>query len=274
MEKGSFLRLSAFLLMAVAVRPTSAQELPVLLISGNRVVIRGTIAGSRELTMLVDTGAKCTVIDPRMAQRLKLIFLPRTVEYVAFGKQARAPLAVVRDLRVGPITTSLACVVGAIPIGGVDMILGLNVLAKHNFEIDFQQRKMIFDPPESLPEPVPFEPGIMLPVIKVRVHSQVIRMLVDTGAAISCAFREGPALWLNLNEHLRTSALVHMGGRSQYRDVSLKTLGIGSKEWRNLKAMVISNPKPASWDAVLGIGSLGLRRIHFDFQQRFLGLTR
>jgi predicted aspartyl protease len=85
------------------------------------------VEGNHELSMLVDTGAGCTVIDTQVAKRLHLTFLPQTVEYAAFGRLEKAPLAVVNDLKVGPIATSLACVVGDIPTRGVDMILGLNV---------------------------------------------------------------------------------------------------------------------------------------------------
>ncbi len=274
MAEQSISRLSpALSLFLVAASVAHAQELPFQLISGNRVVIRGTVAGGHELAMLVDTGAECTVIDTRAAKRLHLTFLPQTVEYAAFGKVERAPLAVVRDLRAGPISTSLACIVGNIPTNGIDMILGLNVLSKRNFEIDYRRRRLVFDPSDAPSASVPFEPGSMLIVIKARVHGEVIRMLVDTGAATHCVFAEGPAVWLRQQEGPATTT-PHMGDRSLSRQVSMKVLSIGSVEWKELKAMAISNPKPVLWDAALSVGSLGLKQIYFDFEHRSLSWVR
>jgi hypothetical protein len=61
-----------------------------------------------------------------------------------------------------------------------------------------------------------------------------------------------------------------MGGGSRSSEVPLQALQIGPTEWRELTAMVIDNPRPERWDAVLGVGSLGLKRIHFDFERRIL----
>jgi hypothetical protein len=133
--------------MLLTVGPIAyGQEIPFRLISGNRVVISGTVAGGYELSMLVDTAADCTVIDTRAAQRMQLRTLPRTVSYSALGKTEKAHLAVVENLQAGPISTSLACIVDKIPTNGVDMILGLNVLSKHNFKIDYEHRKITVSP--------------------------------------------------------------------------------------------------------------------------------
>jgi len=260
----------AFSLFPPLASVTYAQELPFQTISGNRVVVRGTVAGGHELAMLVDTGAECTVIDKRAAKRLQLPLLPQTVEYAAFGKVGRAPLAVVRDLKVGPISTSLACVVGDIPTNGVDMILGLNVLGKHNFEIDYGRRQMVFDPSDAPSASVPFEPDTMLIVVKARVRGESVRMLVDTGAAVHSVFQEGPIIWL-LNNKGPVATTPHMGDRSRSQEVSMYSFSIGSTEWRERKAMAIGNPKPPSWDAVLSVGSLGLKQVYFDFEHRLLG---
>jgi len=265
--------LSACVLFLTVASALYAQELPFQLISGNRAVVRGTVAGGHELAMLVDTGAECTVIDTRAAKRMRLTFLPQTVKYSAFGRVQRAPVAVVSDLRVGPISTSLECVVGDIPTRGVDMILGLNLLSKRNFEIDYARRKIVFEPGDAPLARVPFESEATLIVIKARVHGETIRMLVDTGAAVHCVFENGPVVWLRHQED-PTEITPHMGGSSQAREVSMEALAVGPLEWKNLKAMAIDNPKPDLWDAVLSVGSLGLREVYFDFERRSLGWVR
>ena len=120
---------------------------------------------------------------------------------------------------------------------------------------------------------MPFEPDTRLVVIKARVHGETIRMLVDTGAATHCVFAEGPAVWLHQQDG-PAATTPHMGSRSESKEVSMKVLAIGSIEWKELKAMAISNPKPVLWDAVLSAGSLGLKQIYFDFEHRSLSWAR
>jgi hypothetical protein len=62
-----------------------------------------------------------------------------------------------------------------------------------------------------------------------------------------------------------------MGGGSRSSEVPLQALRIGPTEWKELTAVVVDNPRPLGWDAVLGVGCLGLKRIHFDFGRRILG---
>jgi hypothetical protein len=113
----------------------------------------------------------------------------------------------------------------------------------------------------------------MVVVIRAQVRGQTIRMLVDTGAANHYVFRGGPVIWLPKNEgSLMTTR--HLGGGSRSGEVSLRTLSIGSNEWKELKAMAISNPKPDSWDSILSVGSLGLKRIYFDFEHQLLSWAR
>jgi predicted aspartyl protease len=270
----SILWFSTVQLLFLAVIPVaSAQEVPFQLISGNRAVIKGTVAGGHELALLVDTGTECTVIDRRAAKRLQLTFLPQTAGYAALGKVGRAPVAIVRDLNVGPISTSVTCLVGDIPAEGVDVVLGLDLLSKTNFEIDYKQRKVVFDPGDKPSASVPFEPDTMLVVINARVHGKTIRMLVDTGAANHFVFGKGPIVWLGQDEGPVT-AIPYMGNSLQCREVLMKVLTIGSIEWKDLKAMAISNPKPVLWDAVLSVGSLGLKQIYFDFEHRSLSWAR
>jgi predicted aspartyl protease len=263
----------AFTMLVTAGSVAYGQEMPFRLISGNRVVITGTVAGGHKLSMLVDTGADCTVVDTRAAQRMQLRTLPRTVKYSALGKTEKARLALVEDLRAGPIATSLACIVGKIPTDGVDMILGLNVLSKHNFAIDYEHRKIVFDPTDAPAATVPFEPDSTLIVVKAQVRGKSIRALVDTGVAAHCVFEEsqivGPLDYGGL-----VTITPHMGGSSHSAEINLSSFTIGSTEWKELNALAMRNAKPLSWDAVLSVGKLGLKRIYFDFKHRSLSWTR
>jgi predicted aspartyl protease len=260
---------SALVIFLVITARGYSQDLPFRLIAGNRVVIHGTVAGGHQLSMLVDTGAECTIIDAQAVKRLQLTFLSQTVEYSAFGRIGKARLALVKDLWVGPISTSLACLVGDIPADGVDMILGLNVLARRNFGIDYERRKVVFGPWDRQGVSTPFEPESTMVVVNAQMCGKTIRFLVDTGASTHCVFQEGPVLWL-LNYQGRVTTTPHMGNRSVSREVCLYALTIGSLEWKELKAMAMSNPRPPGWDAVLSVGNLRLKHVYFDFEHGLL----
>jgi hypothetical protein len=118
----------------------------------------------------------------------------RRLRHIQSSEKGR--LALVKDLRVGPISMSLACVVCNIPADGVDMIFGLHVLARRNFGIDYERREVVFGPWDKQGESARFEPESTMVMVNAQMCGKTIRFLVDTGAATHCVFREGPVLWL------------------------------------------------------------------------------
>ncbi len=242
------------------------------LIAGNRAVIRGTVFSGQEVTMLVDTGADCTVVDDRTARRIGARLRDRTVHYAALGKTEKAPLALVEELRAGSITTSLACIVHRIPTPGVDIILGLNVLNKHDFSLDYERSRMVFHPAEDPGPAIAFEPESSLILVPLQIRGKTIRALVDTGAAYHIITEGSPVL--GPMDFRGTSALVaHLGGHASARGVTLGRFGIGSSEWDNFKAMAVSGVQ-LPWDVVLSVGNLGLKQVRFHFKSRRLTWTR
>ena len=111
------------------------QEVPFRLVQ-ELIVADGSIEGGHRVSILIDTGASCTVISERQVAKLNLPIMPYNTSFVAPGRKAERPMAVVRDISLGPIMTSRSCMVSEIPIPGVDLIIGLNVLRQHSFTID------------------------------------------------------------------------------------------------------------------------------------------
>jgi predicted aspartyl protease len=265
---------ATFLLFVFVEAYPQMQEIPFQLMPDHRVLVKGMVGGDKEVNMLVDTGASFTAIDRKTVKRLELESIVNTVQYSAFGQSGRARMAVVRDLQVGMIRTSLACGVIDVPLKGVDIILGLNQLRPHNFMLDFHERKMRFGFACGLEFSVSFEPDPAMVVVKAYVDGQPVRALVDTGAATNCVFERGSKIWQYRRLGQRTLPLLYAGGKSQAVRVPLKALRIGRAAWKELTALMVGNPKPAGWDAVLSVGSLGVERIYFDFDQRILSWDR
>ncbi len=65
--------------------------------------------------MLIDTGASCSVIDRRLADELKLEVMPTRAPITVHGSSLLLTSELVRDIRLGPITTSRTCLTADIP---------------------------------------------------------------------------------------------------------------------------------------------------------------
>jgi predicted aspartyl protease len=98
--------------------PQTALELPFEM-RGHKIVARGTVEGGREVRMLIDTGASCTVIDRRLASELKLKKMPTNTPISAHRRLARLPSVLVHDIVLGPIRTSRTCAAAEIPLPGI-----------------------------------------------------------------------------------------------------------------------------------------------------------
>jgi len=112
----------------------------------------------------------------------------------------------------------------------VNLILGLDVLHKHNFTIDYEHRKIIFESASPPAQSVPFVPDATLAVVYARVFGKTIRILMDTGAERHCVFQEGPIRWM-LNRVGPPTSIQRMGNSSTCREVLLYTFKIGNIEW-------------------------------------------
>jgi predicted aspartyl protease len=251
-----------------------AEEVPFELVDGYKVLVQGSIGGSPELNVMIDTGCTCSVVDEKTVEQFHLVTSPLGVNYLAVSRSGHAQLAIVRDLHVGPITTSLSCVIADIPFNDVDLLVGLDLLHWHDFTINFESRKLIFGSGDQLDCRASFEPDSPMIVVRVKVADHAVRMLVDTGAQKSLLY---PDIVNIRTEGRPVVKFVHLAGYAFAREVCLNKVQVGTTVWEKLKAWVMYRPKPfykmrrsPNWEGVLGISSLDLKKIHFDFKESFL----
>ncbi len=94
----------------------------------------------------------------------------------------------------------------------VDVIVGIDVLSRTSFTVDYEARKLILGPAELLSNSVPCDPRSPYPTVALRLGNRVVRVLVDRGAGtrpVREAARGPLAGWSgcqrgNSNEHGRT----------------------------------------------------------------------
>jgi len=249
-------------------------KIPIRVYWGYLVVIEGSIGDIHKLNFLVDTGAYPSVIDRKIARRLGLPEQPSRVNLS--NKSVQTSLAVVPSLLIGPLRAESLSVLTADlsffqkTIGHkVDGIVGLDVLRKSSFTINYRSKEMIFGPVEGLTFSAPFESD--MPVVTIRAHSdnQKLRLVMDTGGPDLTLFQSRMAGSTGFQE-LGTEKVSDVYGSFLRRKVQISNVHLGKETIGSQVAFVVDDRKDAGddFDGVLGVRGPQFWKIAFDFEQR------
>lgn len=268
----------SFLLVAFASRADPPPgEIPFELCPGYTIVAEGEIGSLKGLRFLIDTGAMPSVLDERIAHQLHLSGKAQSV--TVFSRKIKGQGVVLPSLKFGPIQVeSLPILVRDLTflegeVGNrVDAMLGLDVLGSRSFIIDFPARRILFAPQSSSnPARVPDSPLWFL-VVGAEVQGCPVRLLVDTGSSGLILFKQRLRGRLPKLRVIGEGIISNMGGKARVQRVSLPFIHLGDTEISNLDALLMDAPaaKALNVDGLLGVGSLGARRISFDFERNRL----
>jgi predicted aspartyl protease len=248
-------------------------EIPFELCPGYTIVAEGEIGSLQGLRFLIDTGAMPSVVDERIAHRLRLSGEAEAV--TVFSRKVKGQRVVLPSLKLGPIQVkSLRVVVRDLTfveaqVGTrVDAMLGLDVLGSRSFIVDFPARRILFAP-QSLPDTARVPAShLWYLVVKAEVQGCPVRLLVDTGSSELILFRKRLRGRLPELRVIGEAIISNMGGRARVQRVSLPSVHLGNTEISNLEAFLMDAPEAQALtvDGLLGVGSLGARRISFDFE--------
>jgi len=252
-------------------------EIPFELYPGYTIVAEGEIGSLKGLRFLIDTGAMPSVVDERIAHWLHLSGEAESV--TVFSRKVKGQRVVLPSLRFGPIQAeSLRVLVRDLTfleeeVGTrVDAMLGLDVLGSRSFIIDLPARRIFFAP-QSPPNTVRVPHShLWCLVVKAEVQGCPVRLLVDTGSSALILFRKRIRGRLPELRVIGEGIISNMGGRTRAQQVSLPSIHPGDTEISNLDALLMDAPaaKALNVDGLLGVGSLGARRISFDFERNRL----
>ncbi len=250
-------------------------EVPFRLYRGYAIIVTGSVGPLEKLNLLVDTGAVPSVIDRRIAKRLKLA---GTVERLTvFSQDVQARRVVVPELRVGPvIATSVQVLVQDLAFIGqglgthVDAMIGFDVLGRSNFSIDYEAKKLVFGPVEPSETPHALQVGPGFVYLTLHVQERPIYLVVDTGAKDLILFDSRVRDRLKGLRTQGTKTSSNLGGDVKLRQVNLPEVRLGSTDLGNLSAFLVDAPGQGSpgFDGLLGVRSLGLTRLVFDFERQ------
>jgi len=234
--------------------PVHLPKLPFRLHWGYLIIVKGCIGNVQNLDFLVDTGAFPSIIDQKITHKLGLPEEPRRVNLSQKSVQTR--LVVLPSLVLGPLRAeSLPVLTQDLSyfqkvLGyRVDAIVGMDVLRKSSFSINYRTKEMLFGPVDGLRFSSPFETDT--PVVTIRMESQhrQLRLVVDT---------------------LGTERVMDASGTFQLRRVRIPEVYLGKVNIGSQIAFVVDDRKDDGdyFDGVLGVRGPQFWKIAFDFEHR------
>ena len=243
------------------------------------VVTKGSIGGLNGRNLLIDTGTIPSMVDTRIARKLNLQAEPSLL--VAFGQQVRIQSATLDGFQIGSLQSGpVSAGVGDLSFlqsVRIDAIVGLDVLARTNFGIDYRTRMLTFGPTARQEQVAPLE--IVWPFVTVRmtIAGQPVRLLIDTGSGDVVLFKTRMPAALS-NPPWKGDKIVQYGsGPARLRRLDLRGPVLGTYTWDNLSAWALDRVPdgyPPGIDGVLGVRALGCQRVRFDFDRGEFGWSR
>ena len=240
---------------------------------GHIIAVKCSVGDRNDLPAIIDTGASETVLDIALARKLRLALEPDRATFVS--QQAKVWAVTIPALELGPIRadhlrgiaadlSSLTAELGFRP----QVVIGMDVLHRSSFLIDYAQRRLVFGAAPVLAHSAPLfsgESDRRFAIIEATIAGQTVRLQVDSGF-------EGLLLYGDRMQNdaitSRKSQIANVGQNLLTHTFSPPDVHIG--DWRAPRAQVtiVEGPPPetAEFDGLIGTAFLSKTRLAFEFQ--------
>lgn len=256
-------------------------EVPFRLLNGYAVLVKGSLGKLKGLNFVIDTGAAPSVVDRRVARQLKLKGNGELLS--VFSREVAADRVRLPKLRLGAIEAegveALAGDLRGLEKGlgvRVDALIGLDVLARRNFGLEFIARRLVFDPPTRADGEVALEAGRPVAIVRLETAGAPLRVMLDTGARDLILFERRVRGRVPASAMGETKNVSNLGGEVVLRRVALRGARLGGMPLGMAPAYMAetgSVPLP-DFDGLLGLVVLDVKRIDFDFDRRTVSWLR
>jgi hypothetical protein len=249
----------------------SVVELSFRLSAGYLIMIEGQIGTQRNLRFILDTGATMSIVDKKIADKLKLS--RHSIESFNFDRKLRWEQAEFPEVQFGPVkATKIAMLVGHLAeysefARNADAIIGTDLLKLSNVSIDYEARRIVFHLRGLESSAARGEPLSDCLTLDVLVQGHPVRLIADTGLPGILLYEERllksvPGLQLT-----GTAINVTMGGRLHAKQVTLHGVAIGPTD-KDVSVLLMKSPPPDMLPGIVGIvgiAALNARRVNIDF---------
>ena len=254
-------------------------EVPFELYQQHLIVTKGSIGPLNGLSLLIDTGTIPSMVDGRIARKLHVQAEPSML--VAFGQSVAIRSTILNGFRIG------ARQPGAVPAGvsdlsylegvRIDAIVGLDVLARTSFSIDYRKRVLRFSADGREESVAPLELVWPFLTVQMTIAGQQVRLLVDTGSSDLVLFKSRMPAALSGAPWRGDKTVQYASGVARLQRLDLRHVRLGARVWDKLPAWALDRVPdgyPPSIDGVLGVLALDCQRVQFDFERNELGWSR
>jgi len=249
-------------------------KLPIRLYWGYLVIVQGSIGNMPNLNFLVDTGAYPSAVDQQIAHNLGLAERPARVNISNSSVERR--LAVLPSLRVGPLrieslpvlTEDLSFYEKALG-QKVEAIVGMDVLSKSSFAINYRKKEILFGPIETLSFAAPFDTEAPVVTVQMKFQTRRLRMVIDTGTPDLMLFKSQMPGSTDF-QALGTEKVSDAGGTFRRTKMRIPDVYLGNAKIGSQIAFVVDDQKDEgdNFDGVLGFRGAQFWKIAFDFEHR------
>jgi Aspartyl protease len=256
-----------------------AGTIPVKVYRGFLVVAEGQFGGTSERqNFIIDTGTSPSILNIGAAKHLDLTL--SRAKLSAIGRDSQTLAAIVPEIRLGPLqalsvpvlVTDLTAVERDLnlPIAG---ILGMDVLGRTSFRLDYGSRLMEFGEIAPVGIPVNLSARTDLPIAEIKIGGKLLRLLVDTGSDHLVFFGARSAA-----EFSPTSTKEMLQGNSVTATVPVRAVSSLEFELSGHRfqqdAYFVPDSEEPLFDGLLSVRSLGIRVLSLDANRRVIYLLK
>jgi predicted aspartyl protease len=229
------------------------------------IVVPVMVNGEGPFGFLFDTGSTHSVISDGLQRRFGLPPVARTIVTSPAGEETRLVVNVAR-LTVGPearanILASVVARDALDPGGGIDGLIGQDVLARLEYTIDFRERRIEWgggstaatadmqpqDGPPAVTGRAARPDDILLRlesadgrfVVHVPQGDTTLRLIPDSGSPGLVLFDRHNGRRLRLSFRPGSMELASLTGRRQVQPIAVPVLRIGSRTLRDVPAVLV-----------------------------------
>ncbi len=238
------------------------------------VVAQGSLGKLNKRNFLIDTGTNPTVVDQRIGQQLGIKPVTGSLSTIgAFSGSVQSQIALLPSLQVGSVQandlrvaladlSSLSSKVGT----RIDAIVGLDVLERSSFRIDYNKKEIVFGPVDSYSAAVPFDGSGAFVTVTMTIDGRPIRVMVDTGTPNLFLFANRLSGWGQQLPSAGMALTTDLGGDAPLPEVRLARIRVGKHELGPRNAFIVGKMDCCDFDGVMGISAARMKQIAFDFE--------
>ena len=257
------------------------QSIPVRIYRNFLVVAEGQFGPDSETrNFLLDTGTAPSIINAKVVAQLELTTRPSKI--TVLGKVEPGLAAVIPEIDLGPIC-AVSLVAQARDLSRLESdlgisiagIIGLDVLSKSSFRLDYDKREIEFGDVSREGIPVHFDARAGIAVAVASIEGKQARFLVDTGSddVVLLGGTFADAGWLALRNTSQSGASL-VDQKMNLQVFSAAEIILGGRLFGVNRAYFLPGSADPVFDGLLGVRALGFRSLSFDQESATIYLQK